>query len=376
MLMDLLLLAAGTMGVNALGGWAVCRVRRSLRLFRVEQNYSTASLLEDLPSVSVCIPARNERHAMTQCLERVLASTYPKLEVIVCDDSSVDGTSSLIKAFARDGVRFVEGTKPARGWLGKNNALNSLLGEASGTYVLFLDVDTYLSPSSISQMVAYAHASNAAMISVLPVRRDTLRASVVLAPLRYFWRVLIHTKKHPVAVSSAWMVNRKRFLATYGDFSSLKAAIEPEVEAAKTFSAQQAYRFLSSYQLLGVSYEKKLSSQIETSIRLRFPWVGSSLLKSLAFVAILAGCLFLPLCALLSSVIWLQWLGMSAYLLQFAAYYAYLKVVWKRHAIFGALLLPFILLLDIYIIVRSFWQYRTNNVTWKGRNVSSVEQAT
>ena len=44
---------------------------------------------DQLPSVSVCIPARNETHAMSECLESVLASDYPKLEAIVLDDTRV-----------------------------------------------------------------------------------------------------------------------------------------------------------------------------------------------------------------------------------------------------------------------------------------------
>lgn len=97
------------------------------------------------PSVSVCIPARNETHAMTQCLERVLASDYEKLEVIVFDDNSADDTSVLVKSFAHAGVRFIPGKKLPEGWLGKNHALEVLAQEASGTYIIFLG--RYLYPS-------------------------------------------------------------------------------------------------------------------------------------------------------------------------------------------------------------------------------------
>ena len=51
----------------------------SLKHFRMKKLISEPSMLRDLPSVSVCIPARNETHAMTECLEKIIASTYPKL---------------------------------------------------------------------------------------------------------------------------------------------------------------------------------------------------------------------------------------------------------------------------------------------------------
>lgn len=365
----LVLVTGGTIITAILGGWAWWKMQSVLRLFSRREHFSRSSLLEDLPSVSVCIPARNERHAMTQCLERVLASSYPKLEVIVCDDSSVDGTSSLIKAFARDGVRFVEGTPPPVGWLGKNNALNSLLREASGTYVLFLDVDTFLTPDSIGQLVAYIQSSGATMVSVLPVRGDSWRVSVLLAPLRYFWRLLFHSRRRPIAASSAWMVHRGRFLAEFSDFSRFKSAVEPEVEVAQFFSKQSLYRFLVSYDLLGVSYEKKLSSQIETSVRLRFPLLHYSLTRALfASVGVVSLVVF-PLLALTSGVEWLMLLGAMSACVLYVAYYTYLRHVWHQRAYVGALLLPIVLLLDAYVLVRSAVQYLTRTVTWKGRPI-------
>ena len=80
----------------------------SLKMLRIGAVEAIES--QDLPTVSVCISARNETHAMTQCLERIVASDYPKLEVIVLDDGSRDNTSLLIKSFAHAGVRFIEGS--------------------------------------------------------------------------------------------------------------------------------------------------------------------------------------------------------------------------------------------------------------------------
>ncbi|HEY5695544.1 MAG TPA: glycosyltransferase, partial [Candidatus Saccharimonadales bacterium] len=76
------------MGGNVLIALAIMwRLERSMTAYALPKKLPEIS---ELPTVSVCIPARNERHAMTQCLERVLASTYQKLEVIVFDDSSDD----------------------------------------------------------------------------------------------------------------------------------------------------------------------------------------------------------------------------------------------------------------------------------------------
>ena len=95
-----------------LGAWHGIRLYRSMKRSRLPDDVPAAV---DVPSVSVCIPARNETHAMAECLERVLASDYPKLEILVFDDNSADDTSTIIRSFAQEGVRFVAGTELPEG---------------------------------------------------------------------------------------------------------------------------------------------------------------------------------------------------------------------------------------------------------------------
>lgn len=351
---------------------AYIRLAIILRRFYAREYVSVPSMLEALPSVSVCIPARNERHAMTKCLEAVLASTYPKMEVLVLDDDSVDNTSSLIKAFAREGVRFIQGGELPEGWLGKNHALRQLLDEASGTYVVFLDVDTILAPSSLAQIVAYAEARQANMVSVLPRRSDLWRASVLVAPLRYFWHVLFHRPDRPVAASGVWMARRKELIADFDDLSELRMAMEPEVDIARRYFAEAKYYFLTSRRLLGVTYEKKMSSQIETTVRLRFPEYGYSVLRTLASSV-------LKLAIALSPFVWLydvQLLlpALCVYVLGASAYYVYLSFVWQHGAFVGMWLWQLVLIGDAYLSLESMARYLTGSVTWKGRPITSTSR--
>lgn len=350
---------------------ATVHLHRTVRTLHHRARISVPSMLEELPSVSVCIPVRNEEHAMTHCLEDVLASRYPKLEVLVYDDSSKDETPSLIKAFARDGVRFIEGVKLEDGWLGKNAALNTLLSSATGSYVIFLDVDTRIKPDTIGQLVAYAQQTKATMVSALPVRVHAWRASTLFAPLRYFWKLLQHTAARPIAASSMWLIDRKAFIADYDDFSALKSATEPEMVLAAVFAKKDAYRFLISYELLGIRYEKKLSSQIETGVRVRFPAYGFSMLRSLAVAVLLLVYLAIPLGLLLGGGTWYAWLAAVACIVSgYVLYWRYLSVVWREGSVIAALLYPFVVLLDSVIILQSAWSYTRKQVTWKGRNIS------
>lgn len=348
----------------------IIKMRLIINKFHQRKKVSVPQMMKDLPSVSVCIPVRNEEHAMTHCLEEVLASRYPKMEVLVCDDSSVDKTPSLIKMFARDGVRFIEGPKPIDGWLGKNAALNKLLGEASGRYVLFLDVDTRIGTDTIGQMIAYAEQTGANMVSALPLRTHAWRFSVWLAPLRYFWRLLIHTSKRPIAVSAIWLINRREFVAKYGDMSIIKSSTEPECETAKLFASEGKYRFLISHNLLGVRYEKKLSSQLETSVRLCFPSLGFSVWRSFLAVIGLLVYVALPFSLLVAgNTVWAICASILCIIFGYILYLQYLWIVWRRGAVFAALLLPALAILEVAIIMQSVLAYRRGQVTWKGRPI-------
>lgn len=324
------------------------------------------------PSVTVCIPARNETHAMTNCLESVLATSYPKLEVLVLDDGSTDNTSFLIKSFAHEGVRFIEGNPLPEGWLGKNHALQELLHEASGTYILFIDVDTKLQPNTIEQMVACLETENIAMISALPQRQDGLRASVLFSPLRYLWELVLHRRTRPAAASAAWMIDRHTLRDELNGFVSYALDTQPESSIAAQLAANGRYRFLISDARLGVTYEKKYSSQAETSIRLLYPLLGGR-----PYGAVIGLCalvlLWLPIVGLV--VGWMLHIDMllsvcsSASVLTVAMYGLYLSRVRQSFWWLAAWLWPVVITQEIVLLIISATKYARGTVTWKGRAV-------
>ncbi|MFZ1250461.1 MAG: glycosyltransferase family 2 protein [Candidatus Microsaccharimonas sp.] len=326
----------------------------------------------DLPSVTVCIPARNEQHALTECLEKVIASDYDRLEIIVLDDVSGDDTSALIKSFASEGVRFVKGSPLTNGWLGKNHALQGLLNEASGSYILFMDVDTRLSPKAISNMVRFTVSNRSAMLSVLPRREDGWRASVVFSPLRYFWELIFSRRLWPATASSAWLIRREILEKRFNGFDSFKDAIQPETKIASELAQTNEYRFLVGNESLGVGYEKKWSSQLTTSIRLMFPLLY---MKPLLCASVIIDLLLLlvPFIVLGAAVY-----GFSISVPLFVAtitlvvgyislYGLYTHHAWKKGWLLGALLWPIIIIQELVLVLVSVIQYRRRTIKWKGR---------
>src|SRR5262245_5753383 len=120
------------------------------------------------PSVSVIIPARNERRNIARCVQSVLASDYPALEVFVVDDHSDDGTGAAALAAAQDDTRFrvLETPQLPPGWFGKQWACTMGAATARGELLLFVDADTYQAPDLITRAVNALRSRDAALLSV------------------------------------------------------------------------------------------------------------------------------------------------------------------------------------------------------------------
>src|SRR5229473_2574861 len=104
------------------------------------------------PPVSVLIPAYNEESVIVYTVNSVLESDYLKLEVIVVDDGSIDGTGELLdEQFGRNpAVRVIH--QPNRG---KSAALSHALAEATSGIIVTIDADTSVEPDAVSKLVRH-----------------------------------------------------------------------------------------------------------------------------------------------------------------------------------------------------------------------------
>jgi chlorobactene glucosyltransferase len=346
----------------------------SLHRFRIKKTYTPAI---NAPSVSVCIPARNEMRVMTECLERVLASDYEKMEIVVFDDSSTDDTSVLVRSFAHAGVRFVPGVKLPEGWLGKNYALEILAREASGSIVIFMDVDTFIQPTTISRLVSYMLSENVDMTSVIPRRDDAYRASVLFGHLRYFWELVLSRFRAPAVSSALWMIERDVLLQEYNGFERVKASVAPESSLAQLLGTVR-YHCLVGTAGLGIAYEKKWHSQLETGRRLLLPkvdkhWYGSWL--AFAGLLLLNFPTFWVASALFAGWTPLHLVGLLLVAAGMALYGLYTFNLWGKGWWLGALLWPVVIFQELLIFISSASGYARHTITWKGRPVASIVRA-
>jgi cellulose synthase/poly-beta-1,6-N-acetylglucosamine synthase-like glycosyltransferase len=106
-----------------------------------------------MPLVSVLLPAYNEAARIDKTLESILASSYPRLEVIVIDDGSTDHTFEIAGRYAgqKDGLCVRVLRKPNGG---KSTALNIGFRESQGALVMCVDADSQLERNAISRLAA------------------------------------------------------------------------------------------------------------------------------------------------------------------------------------------------------------------------------
>jgi cellulose synthase/poly-beta-1,6-N-acetylglucosamine synthase-like glycosyltransferase len=121
---------------------------------------------QDLPGVSIIVPARNEAQNLPRLLRSLTALRYPDYEVLVVDDASTDETAEIALSFAKLGVRVVQSDGPPPGWTGKNHACWLGVEQAQKPWLLFTDADTTHTPASLQAAIAFAVEQQAAALSL------------------------------------------------------------------------------------------------------------------------------------------------------------------------------------------------------------------
>jgi cellulose synthase/poly-beta-1,6-N-acetylglucosamine synthase-like glycosyltransferase len=123
-----------------------------------------------MPSVSVVIAARNEARGIEPALRSVLAQQGERMEVIVVDDRSEDGTGAILDRMARSEprLRVVHVDALPAGWLGKNHALWLGAGAASGELLLFTDADVVMAPDTVARAAGWLQREGVDHVTVAP----------------------------------------------------------------------------------------------------------------------------------------------------------------------------------------------------------------
>jgi len=103
------------------------------------------------PSVTILIPAYNEKEHIAATIENKLSLNYPKdkIQIIVISDESEDGTDDIVQSYADKGVQLVR-QEPRRG---KTSGLNLAVPKASGEILVFSDANSIYDVDALLYMM-------------------------------------------------------------------------------------------------------------------------------------------------------------------------------------------------------------------------------
>jgi len=185
------------------------------------------SLIRHYPSLSIIVPAHNEaRHlpVLLSCLERQI---YPsdRLEIILVNDRSNDGTEKIMKNFVNHHARsFMISIKDVdEEFSPKKYAITRGIESATGEIVLTTDADAIPGPRWAEAMAGCFAPDTDMVIGYAPYRTDGPYDSFFhrLLALEYFVLGCIGAaslgRGYPISANGANLAyKRKRFISTGG----------------------------------------------------------------------------------------------------------------------------------------------------------------
>lgn len=103
--------------------------------------------------ISIIVPIYKAEAYLRECVQSVLAQTFPDFELLLIDDGSPDGSGAICDAYAERDARVRVIHKPNGG---ASSARNAGLTLAAGEYLTFVDSDDLLHPAMLEFLLRAA----------------------------------------------------------------------------------------------------------------------------------------------------------------------------------------------------------------------------
>jgi chlorobactene glucosyltransferase len=344
------------------------------------------------PFVSILVPARNEEGCIEACVRSLVGQKYGRLEVLVLDDQSSDGTAMIVQAIIdetstvqKGRLRLLKGGELPRGWIGKNFACQQLAEQAQGEYLFFTDADTIHDPEMLPTILKYMQQERLQLLTGQPEHILGSPGERLIVPLLNFTILtllpvaLIGRRPEPsLATGNGQLLCFER--AAYekiGGHAAVKDRIlEDVLLARKIKSTGHRMAFVDALELVQCRMYHSWHQVWAGFSKNLFAFYNYSLPFAL-FALVLNLLLFvLPALLLLSA----PFLAMPQHIVLYAPIAYTLSVTMRMlltlrfvRAQKGLMLLysflhPVSIVLECLILVNSIrWRYRKSGTTWKGR---------
>ena len=142
--------------------------------------------------VSIIIPVYQAAKYLERCVESCLGQkdiNADKLEIILVDDGSTDGSSELADELERSGGNIVKVIHT--GNHGVSHARNLGIEKATGKYICFVDADDYVSESFVADLLAAAGCESAIIEST-----DAYLSGLNISGYQYIENSILNRNTH------------------------------------------------------------------------------------------------------------------------------------------------------------------------------------
>lgn len=352
------------------------RLKSGLKL----QMGSRVDVASDAPMVSVLIPARNEAHQIEKCVTSLLASTYPKLEIIVADDQSTDQTSvilrDLVSRYAPRLKTFTLSDPPPYGWTGKARTCQELARQASGDLFVFCDADVEVAPDAVAATVGWLWHRGMDAVTALPsqVGGTPLVRAVVSTITQFLILVTLplalvpRTRSPSLATGNGqWFAWRRSFYERVGGHAAVKASRIEDVALARAVKIAGG-RLVSVLApgLIRVQMYTDWAAARQGFLKNLFSLVGESL------VGVCTVGLFVMICSAAPVFAWFYGgFSMVTAVLLILCLLGVMQYAAFRCELLSILMLPLGVFLALVLLCESAYRTRRGQILWKDRPLPS-----
>lgn len=335
---------------------------------------SPRTLFASVPSISVIIPARNEEKRLSPLLTSLQREKAWITEVIVVDDHSSDGTSSIATKW---GAKVTPSQPLPPGWLGKPWACYQGAMQASSDHLLFLDADTYVEEGGLTRLIAL-YMKTKTPLSVQPYHRvfriheqfSLFFNLIVMMTTGLFTPLQNHLKSQSF-FGPCQLISREHYHAIGGHAAAKNAILEDiamgralQEKAGQTIRAVGG-RSMISFRMYASGWHDLIegwSKNFASGARYMPTWmlVMVSLWITGLFILILNG---------VAPFMWQDNVYLIGYGLGGILTYSLARKV-GSFSIFTLFIYPLYLVFFVVIFIRSNQlKASKKGVTWKGRNI-------
>ena len=126
---------------------------------------------DNCPLVSIVIPCRNEEKYIDKCLDSIISQSYPKdkLEVLVMDGMSEDGTREILKKYQKE-YSFIKILDNPKKFI--SSAINIGIKKAKGKVIVEIDAHSVYKKDHLTKcwdyLIKYKSDSVVVRIITLP----------------------------------------------------------------------------------------------------------------------------------------------------------------------------------------------------------------